>query len=60
MKDEGHGLQETRILAQVEKFQRYTQPFIQAAQAQAIIEAVAALPGAAPLQDLTRLIASAP
>ena len=53
-------MQETRILAQVEKFQRYTQPFLQAAQAQAIVEAVAALPGAAHLQDLTRLIASAP
>ena len=43
-----------------EKFRRYTQPFIEGDRAQAIIEAVAALPGAADLRGLTRLIAAAP
>jgi 2-methylcitrate dehydratase PrpD len=43
-----------------EKFQRYTQPFIREAQAQAIVEAVADLHGAVHLRDLTRLISGAP
>jgi 2-methylcitrate dehydratase PrpD len=42
-----------------EKFRRYTQPFIKDDRAQAIIEVVAALPGAADLRELTRLIAAA-